>query len=379
MSKTRLRLQEAVIVAKYGLCALGARFVKRDHWVLCERGDDARDNGYAFYRYLVKEHPEQQVYYLIDKNSPDWQRVCPNGVPLGSWRGYWLLATTPRLVGTHYGSGLPLRSTKLFRLLRLDRKFYFLQHGITKNHLRQLYAPTAPMRLFVCGAKPEYDFLHAVSRHPEGVVRYTGLARFDWLHRFTVKRQLLVMPTWRSYITSEEEFLSSRFFTAWQKLLEDPRLLACLRQQELTLVFYPHYGMQPYIRHFSEVSDRVVIADFAHYDVQTLLKESALLVTDFSSVFFDFAYMQKPVVYYQFDEEEFYSRHYERGYFDYHTMGFGPVCAEHETLVETLLQLCRWNLTLEESYRRRIQGFFPLHDTNNCQRIYEIIRGDEAL
>lgn len=41
------------------------------------------------------------------------------------------------------------------------------------------------------------------------------------------------------------------------------------------------------------------------YDVQQLLKESLLLITDYSSVFFDMMYMNKPVIFYQFDENQY--------------------------------------------------------------------------
>ena len=40
---------------------------KHDHWILIERGQDARDNAYFFYEYLKENHPKQKVYYIIDK------------------------------------------------------------------------------------------------------------------------------------------------------------------------------------------------------------------------------------------------------------------------------------------------------------------------
>lgn len=43
---------------------------------------------------------------------------------------------------------------------------------------------------------------------------------------------------------------------------------------------------------FKTESKHVKIADWEHYDVQQLLKESAFLITDYSSIFNDFAYMK---------------------------------------------------------------------------------------
>ena len=33
----------------------------RELWLVCERGNDAQDNGYWFYRYLKEKHPEINV------------------------------------------------------------------------------------------------------------------------------------------------------------------------------------------------------------------------------------------------------------------------------------------------------------------------------
>ena len=82
--------------------------------------------------------------------------------------------------------------------------------------------------------------------------------------------------------------------------------------------------MQPYIDYFQICgNEHITICSENDYDVQYLLKSAALLITDYSSVAFDFAYMKKPIIYYQFDESLYYKKHYERGYFDYDKMRFG--------------------------------------------------------
>ena len=49
------------------------------------------------------------------------------------------------------------------------------------------------------------------------------------------------------------------------------------------------------------------------------------MLTDYSSVAFDFAYLRKPIVYAHFDKEAFFSgeHSYTAGYFDYERDGFG--------------------------------------------------------
>lgn len=57
-------------------------------WLISERGTDARDNGFCFYRYLRGEHPEIRAVYVITRDSPDRPKVSALGewVEFGSFR-----------------------------------------------------------------------------------------------------------------------------------------------------------------------------------------------------------------------------------------------------------------------------------------------------
>lgn len=377
MSKLKLRLKEMGMVASVYFAKAFRAFFPKGHWVIVERGTDAQDNGFRFYEYMKKNHPEKRVYYVIDRNSPDFEKVRGDAAPLGSFKNYWTVATAERILSTHYGSALPLRSSRFFKLFRLHRNYCFLQHGITYNNQTLFHRKNAPMKLLFCGAKPEYDYILQNFGHPESVVRYTGFARFDALHDQKPKRQILVMPTWRKYLrhASEEEFLKSDYYRRFQALLADEALLSAMRQSGIRLVFYLHHEMQRFSKLFRAESESVSIVRAGECAVQTLLMESAVLITDYSSVFFDFAYMRKPCLYYQFDYDSFYGKHYEKGNFDYEADGFGACVSDGQALIEALKKLIQNDMQPEEKYLDRMNAYFPLYDRMNCERIYrEIIR-----
>lgn len=97
---------------------------------------------------------------------------------------------------------------------------------------------------------------------------------------------ILLMPTWRgSHYPEGEAFLDTPYYKVFDSLLSSARLDALLEQYGYTLVFYPHIEMQKHLSRFHAPSERVVLADSALYDVQQLLLDCALLVTDHSSVF----------------------------------------------------------------------------------------------
>lgn len=358
----------------------------REVWLISERGTDARDNGYHFFRYMRKQHPEIDCYYVIDKHSPDRKRIEALGeaVEYRSFRHYLLLFGARYLVSTHIMGFTPNRGFYNYIQTRIERKVLrgktvFLQHGITKDNLSYLYQENTKLDLFICGAKPEYEYIAKNWHYQHDEVQYTGLARFDSLHEQKIKRQILIMPTWRKWLkypanANKKSILDSPYFQSWCGLLKSPGLAELAEQYGVQFVFYPHSEMQEYINQFETASEKIILADFAHFDVQQLLKESLLLITDYSSVFFDFAYMNKPVLFYQFDEDEYRANHYAQGYFDYRRDGFGEVVTEEKALLELTEQYLESSCSLKESYQKRIEGFFPLHDVSNCERIYHAIR-----
>lgn len=349
-------------------------------WLVMERGNDARDNGYWFYRYLCEQHPEINARYVITPDSPDLKRITALGKPVW-WKSFQhrlMYLCADRLVGSHVSPASP----DLMAHYHLAQKGIctcgkqiFLQHGVIKNEMGWLHGDKLKLGLFVCGAKPEYDFVHDKFGHPEGVVQYLGLCRFDHLLTASAPgREIVLMPTWRgSHYPSGDAFVQTAFFKHYQGLLNHPKLIQLLEQADCRLIFYPHIELQKELRHFTSGSPRVVLASAHTEDVQHLLMRCAVLVTDHSSVDFDVAYLHKPVIYDQFDEAEFRAYHYQQGYFDYDRDGFGPVCRTTEELLSALERYIQSDFQTEPFYLQRAQRFFPLRDQENCRRIFDAV------
>ncbi len=352
----------------------------RGLWLVSERGNDARDNGYWFFRYLKTQHKEQNACYVIAPSSPDHSRVKDLGqtVKRGSLRHYLMYMAADYLVGSHVQPASP-ELMVFYHLRQLGfrprGKQAFLQHGIIKDEMQWLRYPRLKIDFFASGAKMEYDYLEKEFGFPKGVVRYTGLCRFDNLIRGKAKtNQILVMPTWRgSQYPKGEAFTQTAFYRQFQSLLNSQELLDLLKEYDLKLIFYPHIEMQGELGRFTSPDPRIVLADYRSYDVQTLLMNCRALITDYSSVFFDVGYMEKPVLYYQFDQEEFRRFHYQEGYFSYERHGFGPVVKTQEALLEALSALAKNGFEMEEEYHKRLEAFFPLRDENNCERTYQAL------
>ena len=345
-------------------------------WIINERGYDARDNGYHFFKYVTEKHPEIRCYYAIHKKSSDYINVkdFKNVIEQGSLKHIFLFSCARAKISSQVNGFAPNKYYAMYmQKHHLQGKNIGLKHGIFKNIHKNYFKENSHLDLIIAGAKPEYDFIKENFHFDDGEVAYCGLARFDNLHGQTAKNQILVMPTFRIPLAnvSNEEFTQSEYYQKWLSILKK------LDQDDssASIVFYIHAMFQKFVPLFEGKLKKVLVAKFADYDIQTLLKESALLVTDYSSVYFDFAYMKKPVVFYQFDEEYFNKYHYEKGYFDYRRDGFGKVCIEEKECLEEINRLIDNKFNLDEKYQDRLNDFFQLNDDKNCERIFnEIVK-----
>lgn len=369
------------------IVSLIARNWHNNVWLICERGSDARDNGYWFFKYLCENHPEIESIYAINKNSADYNKVKSLGkvIEFGSlkhWIYYWLAKRNVSSAKEGKPNAALCFIFEVYCGARKNRAY--IRHGICKDDQKWVYYDVTKMNMFACSAKREFDFVSEKFGYPKGYVQLTGLCRFDNLLRpHKEKRQILVMPTMREWlrVTSSNtlkyeksiKFQDSEYFKTWSHLLASKDLKNILESHNISLLFFPHASMQKYLKYFKSNSKYIVIADAETYDVQLLLMESSILITDYSSIFFDFAYMKKPAIYYQFDYEKYRRGQYQEGYFSYKNDGFGEVVADEKTLLSELVKILNNRMIMTDKYQKRVDTFFAFHDDLNCERTYQAI------
>lgn len=363
--------------------ALIAKIFIRNFWLVCEDRNEARDNGYHFYKWVRENKPKQKIAYAINKKSPDYQKVKGLGkvISYGTLSHWFWYIVADKNISAQKGGKPNAAVCYMLEVVLGFRKNnrVFLQHGVTINKGDWLFYPNTKMRLFITAAKEEHDFILREFGYPEQNVALLGFSRFDALHDTERDENLiLVMPTWRNWLgraSSENknlDFTQTEYFNKWNDFLRDDKLGELLEKYDKKLLFYPHRNMQKFLQYFSVKSDRIEIADWKKYDIQDVLKRASLLVTDYSSVFFDFSYMRKPVLFYQFDEKEYREKQYGEGFFDYKNTVLGKWTDEKEQLYNLIDEsLSNGNPLMEGDV---VRSFFPLWDKNNSQRIYEKIK-----
>lgn len=368
----------------------------KDAWVFMDRDINANDSAEVLYKWVAANHPEVKSYFVIRKNTEDWRRLSAEGVkliPFGSRRWKYLM-----LLATHFASSHadryvtnPLPAAR-FGLPQWT--FTFLQHGIIKGDISGWLNHKA-IDVFVTSTEDEYDYVSGPGPFKFGTkeVRLTGLPRHDDLLAQdqavspSERRFIMVAPTWRDYLSgsmaegsgarqAREGFMDSLFARSFAELLASPQLGELVTASGLEIAFMPHPNLEAYLDSF-ELPDYVKVMRYADYDVRWVIARSVAMVTDYSSIAFNMAYVQRPVVYFQFDRADFYGGgHTERpGYFDYPTHGFGPVVETASEVVAALGQVVEG--ALDPVYEERMAQTFPVRDFNNSARVFAAMQDSQ--
>ena len=368
-----------------------------DAWVLIDRDKQADDNAEHLYRYIRQSCPEINAFFVLSRESHDWERLEREGfrlIPFGSMEHKLALLNAKHLVSSHADAFvLQFLPVKWYGDV-LDYKFTFLQHGVIRDDISR-WLNTKHIDLFVTSSPREHESVAGdVTPYKYGRLqtRMVGLCRHDALlaRSEATEKVVLIMPTWRQYLvggtlarsaarSESRAFYKSSYAKRWREIIHSPQLRALAEEHGYRVVFFPHANMQMYIDWFEAPSWVDVRTHATEPVLQKLYRRAAVMITDYSSVFFEMGLLRKPVIYYQFDFAEMYGgAHPSRtGYFDFRRDGFGPVAETEAELLHSLREILENDARPAPEYQRRMEATLPLRDGRNRERTVEAIRALE--
>ncbi len=359
-------------------------------WLINDRIDSAGDNGEAFFRWLSKNKADTiKPIFIISKESKDYRSLQKYGavIPYGSFshKLLYLLADSIFSSAGELDFFEPFYDRGVFYRNSISvKKTIYLQHGVTKSDLSSWLGKTQRNFYgFITSSQKETDFIVRLYGYTYDHIWLTGMARYDMMEPLVssvTPRQITVMPTWRKYLMGEFDhekatrdvlpgFEDSVYVSTLRALLSDTRLKQAAKQHGYTLAFRPHPNMIAHIDKFH--FDRDLFIDLR--PVAEVYANSALLVNDYSSGSYDFSYLHRPVIYYQFDRDQFFSgaHTFSKENINYDEDALGELVTTHDEIVALLIKYMETKCILKDEFSSRINTFFEYQDFHNCQRIYE--------
>lgn len=360
----------------------------RNAWLLMDRDSQANDNGESLIRFIHKNRTDINAWFVVRKSSPDYRRLRNEGIPVLPYLGirhFIALRNCSHLISSHIDQYVVKPFAKYG--LRKNWNYVFLQHGVTKDALER-WLNTKDVQLLVASTVDEAAaFRGEDSRYifTDKEILLSEMPRYDQFHEAMLpegsfRSEIVISPTWRKFLLSEaistgnargalESFASSSYVQRWSELLASPELRDFAQQTGRRIVFLPHPNLEPHIEYLS-IPNWVTVRSYSSGDATQTVVNSALLVTDYSSIAFDAAFCRTPSVYFQFDAKEFFSGGHiaSKGYFEYERDGFGPVASTTDSAVQAIKLM----LSREEKagpYLERIEKLYPYRDGNASRRI----------
>lgn len=365
-------------------------FKNKKIWLMYDKLYKGGDSCEYLYRATAKNNDGITKYYIIDKNTSDYKALKADGYKPVATR-----SIKHRLAFLHSDIVLITNSNLFpFNGYNMDRSRFIrglcnfgsmcLQHGLTVQKCAMAQQRIIDnTKMYFIASKYEKGNLehHAYNYKGFDIIKLTGIGRYDGLIN-NDKKQILLSPTWRMYnampVTSSEgvqreynpEFKHTVYYKIYNDLINNEKLLSCAKKNGYKIKYLLHPILSSQLEDFTPGDGAEVIASVGDLSYEKILTESSLMVTDYSGVQFDFAYMKKPLVYFHPSQ---LPAHYDDGCFFYDTMGFGDICTESDQLVNTLCSYMENGCKMSQKYIDRVNDFYNFDDHNNCERIYNEI------
>jgi len=360
-------------------------------------GERYSDNSKYLFEYVNSHHPEIKAYWL--SNSKDVVSLVRSkgykSLNTKSLKGYLIsikakyafLTSSIRDINPYtiggtqiiqLWHGIPLK--KIFfddaitfgrmpvweKIMLMIFPFYKKNYDYSKHY-------------FVVNSLKEKEIISSAFNMPKERILITGSPRLDSMvlnkenvpiiqniRKLKEKKQIVALyaPTHRQQGINRTTFLHEDL----------ERLQHILKSKNINLFINLHF-------YHKERENEAVFSNI-HFmknteiegDIYVVLNEFDVLITDYSSIYFDFLIMDKPIIFYPYDLEE-YTKKDRKFYFSYDEVTPGPKVQSLSEMAEMIYK--QYHEDLYKRERERIRNtFLNFIDGNNSERLcVEILEG----
>ncbi len=347
------------------------------------------DNPKALYLTLQKQRPELQLVWIFAKEpNAAVKAACPNWVLRNSPKYYYLMARAQYWI---FNTRQPLS-------LKKRRETMYLQtwHGTPLKRLGldmdEVHMPgtnTEQYKKNFSAQAKEWNYLLSPNLYSSaifkrafdfrGLLLETGYPRNDLLYAPDRQQQagqikqslrlppgkkvILYAPTWR-----DDEFVKKGQYRFNLKL--DLEQMQSRLGDDYIVLLRMHYLIAEHLD--LTAFDGFAYDVSAYGDIAELYLISDLLITDYSSVFFDYAHLNRPMLFFTYDLEKYAS--VLRGfYFDFEAVVPGPLLKESDQVIDYIENIEIRSKQYEGKYTAFQERFCSLDDGKASQRVVDAL------
>lgn len=350
-------------------------------------GRQCSDNPRAIYEYLHTHYPEYKMVWSADRRFLNQFRDKDiEYIPRLSWKWFLYMARAKYWV-TNSRMPLWFRKSKETVYLQTWHGTPLKKLGVDIEDVKMPDGNTEEYKKNFVYEASKWDYLISPNHYSskifkrafgfEGNMIESGYPRNDFLiqnnNEETVqrlkqkanipqdKKVILYAPTWRDndfYDKGRYKFNLQLDLEHMRKSLGD----------EYVVLLRLHYLVS---ENLNLSNYEGFVHDFSNYeDIRDLYLLSDILITDYSSVFFDFSILEKPILFYTYDLEEY--RDELRGfYFDFETRAPGPLLQTTEEIIHHIQHIEDVDSAYRTIRKEFKQQFSSLEDGNATARVVD--------
>lgn len=342
-------------------------------------GEKYNDNSKYLFEYVNKNHPEIRAVWLT-KNDNTFKIVKEKGFEVCKMNTLTAHLLSLRagicVITQSVSSDLNLfvgKKTKIIQLWHGTplKKIYYDAHNVSWMgkllmiffpHLKENYS------ILIAPSKKVKDIFSTAFNINENKIKITGYPRNDGLldNKNSISNSFkgIYLPTFRDnseFNLFEYNFNLSKVEKSLKKLNTD-----------LCIQLHPQDNLN--IAQLNQISKN---SDHIHYitfeDLYSNLKYFDFLITDYSSIFFDYLLLEKPIIFAPFDFET-YTKKDREIYYDYRKVTPGSIAKDWNDII-CLIEETKNNPNKHLDDIQKIKNVFNKYsDRNSCQRVFKEIK-----
>ena len=377
-------VQLVAFPAKLAIFIISIIIPRRNDLIICTAGPEGRFAENPKYVYLELVDDDRFDVQWLARDGETASQLKDNGLPVvtaGTFGGIMALLRAGTVIISHdyrweyLGGATILQTHHGNPLKRIGRD---LQDSVGWRYRFESMFLRNWDYLIVTGEAPTEAFKSAYA-HSDNELLLTGYPRTDVLHRtiqyshldgtndhsqwaefFCENRIVLYMPTWRRGTYGADGLSLSNHGLDFDRIDK-----FCKRHSmEFVLKFHPSESMS--------VDTNEKIHELpSDTDVYDLLSNVDILVTDYSSVYFDFLLVDNPVVFYAYDLDPY--RESRGFYFDYDDVTPGPTVQCMSDLLDSLEVAIEPGDEYSDHREEVRKRFYKYKDGKSTERVIEKI------
>jgi CDP-glycerol glycerophosphotransferase (TagB/SpsB family) len=367
---------------------------KENLWVFgCWEGQKFCDNAKHLFLYVIQMHPEIKAVW-ITKNHKVFNGLKEEGFNVFqslSIKGIWVACRAKVVLVTHsVHTDLNPYATRGARIInlfhttlpikRVGFDYYKSFPFSTRIRIDKEYVIDRTQSSYSFSSSKNVGQLMASAlRIPGKNIKPVGVPRTDYLlgsipvygkDRIEIKN-LLVNKDYDNLIYFVPTFRTNKEYDLFSFCYDAIRLNSFLEKTKSLLVFRFHpFDTAKYTKYLS--GGPRIIVDTTE-DVYSLLKLADILITDYSSICYDFLLFDRPMIFAQFDHKGYLKE--RQLYYDYDKVTPGDKASDWNEVLQCLERVVIKGEDKFKSQRAEMNKFvYECRDGRSCRRIVEFIR-----